>query len=61
MKTNEKVRAELKKHGMYQWQLADLLGTTDVTLSKWFRHELSEERQNELISIIRRGATNENG
>ena len=49
---NKLVRDALKSVGMYQWELADLIGVTEVTLSRWFRHELPEEKQKELYETI---------
>lgn len=51
-KNNKLVRDALKSVGMYQWELADLIGVTEVTLSRWFRHELPEEKQKELYETI---------
>jgi len=59
-KTNEKVRAELKKNGMFQWQLAKLLGISEPTFTRKMREELPEEEQDRLVSIIRGGDSNDN-
>ena len=54
-KTNERVRAELKKNGMYQWQLAKRLGMSEPTFTRMMREELPDEEQDRLVSIIRGG------
>ena len=59
-KTNERVRTELKKNGMYQWQLAKLLGVSEPTFTRKMREELSEEEQDRLVSIIKGGISNDN-
>lgn len=51
---NASVRAELRKNGLREWQLADLLGITPTRLSSILaRHELSQTEQEKLIRIIR--------
>ena len=50
--TNARVREALKKHKMYQWQLADLMGISEPSFTRLMRHELPEEKQNEMISLI---------
>ena len=54
-KTNERVRTELKKNGMYQWQLAKRLGVSEPTFTRMMREELPDEEQDRLVSIIRGG------
>ena len=50
--TNARVRETLKQHKMYQWQLADLMGISEPSFTRLMRHELSEEKQKEMISLI---------
>lgn len=49
---NIEIRAALKQAHMAQWQLADLLGITEWTLSRKFRKELSEDEKESIIELI---------
>lgn len=49
---NVKIKATLKQAHMAQWQLADLLGITEWTLSRKLRKELSEEEKESIIELI---------
>ena len=51
---NERIRREMKAHGVRQWQIAEALGISESLLSKWMRHELdSDTAQNVLAAISR--------
>lgn len=52
---NQMVRKAIKDAGLYQWQVADLLGITEVTLSRWFRHEMTEDEQKRICEVINKG------
>ncbi len=43
-RTNQKIRSQMRELGIYQWQLADVVGISANNLSAWMRHELSGER-----------------
>lgn len=55
LKANEKIRTALKERKMHQWELAERLGVSEPTLTRWMRHELPEAKQKEIISIIKGG------
>lgn len=50
--SNVEIKATLKQAHMAQWQLADLLGITEWTLSRKLRKELSEEEKESIIQLI---------
>lgn len=52
MKKNQKIRAALKKSGITQWELADLLNMAETTLCVKLRRELPEEEQQKIIAVI---------
>lgn len=56
---NEKIRKALTAAGMKQWQLADLLGISEPTLTRWLRHELPQEKQAEIVAVIKGEGKNE--
>lgn len=49
---NVEIRATLKQAHMTQWQLADLLGITEWTLTRKLRKELSEEEKESILQLI---------
>lgn len=52
-KTNMKIRAALFEADMRQWQLAELLGVTEFTVSRWFRYDLPDDEQDRIVELIR--------
>ena len=49
---NAKVKVALIENGMKQWQLAQLMGVHEATLSKRMREELPAEEQDRMIDLI---------
>lgn len=49
---NNKIRKAMKMKGVYVWQVADLLGTSESNLYKKFRHELPPEEQERILKLI---------
>lgn len=56
---NKVIREALTAAGMKQWQLADLLGISEPTLTRWLRHELPQEKQAEIVAVIEGRGKNE--
>lgn len=51
MKNND-IRDYAKEKGVKLWQIAEHLGVTDATFSRWLRHELDSEKKEKIIRII---------
>ena len=51
---NKKVRDVFRETKVPFWCVADVLGKSDYSFSRMLRHELPEEKQEEIISIIRK-------
>lgn len=49
---NLEIRHALAKKKMKYWQLADLLGIADGTLSRKLRYEIEGEEKEKILSII---------
>ena len=49
---NEKIREAMRIANLKQWQVADALGVHEATFCVWLRHELPEEKQKKILSII---------
>lgn len=50
--TNKKVRMAMFDHGLRMFELARILNTSETTLYRRLRDELSEEEQNRIIKLI---------
>ena len=51
---NAVVRAAIAKAGLHQWQIADVIGISEGTLTRWLRTELSDERREKVLAAIDR-------
>lgn len=59
---NIDIRFAIQKAGFRNWQIAESLNITENHFSRMLRHELSEERKQEVFAAIERlkeGATGE--
>ena len=57
MKTNTEIRLKLeraRKSGIYSYEVASLLGVSDVTFSKWLRRELTPGRKAQIMAATDR-------
>lgn len=52
MKANQTVREEAKKKGVRLWQIAEHLGISEPTMTRWMRTALSPEKENMILSAI---------
>jgi len=50
--SNAEIRAEMKLLGLAIWQVADKVGVCEMTLIRWLRKELSEEKRNRVCLAI---------
>jgi len=53
---NIKIRLAMVEYGVKQWQVAQLMGIHEVSLSRKMRNELPEEEQNRIVELIRNKA-----
>lgn len=51
---NAVVRTAIAKAGLHQWQIADVIGISEGTLTRWLRTELSDERREKVLAAIDR-------
>ena len=56
---NMKIRIKLLEHNKRLWWLADLLGTSEATISRRLRKELPEDEQDKIIQLIEEKAGEE--
>ena len=48
---NEDLRMEFRIANVKQWEVADAIGISEMTMVKWLRKELDDERK----AIVRKG------
>ena len=51
-KTNEEIRNAAKKNGIFLWQIAEILGVSEPTMTRKMRRELSDNEKLKILSII---------
>lgn len=49
---NKEIREKANTHGIYLWEIADVLGITDSTFSRKLRKELPEAEKMSILKII---------
>lgn len=49
---NYEIRNALNRKGLRQWELAELLGITEFTLSRKLRKELPDDEKKKILDII---------
>lgn len=52
-KKNIEVRVAMMQANMNQYQLAEMLGVSEFTFSRWMRKEMDEDKKNRCLDAIR--------
>ncbi len=47
------LKALMKRKRIYQWEVAETLGISEFTLSRWLRRSLSDEQAKAILEAIR--------
>ena len=50
---NEKIKQIMKQCNVATWQVADLLGVSEQTVFRKFRHEMTDTEQENVIALIK--------
>jgi len=50
--TNERIRIALLVNGIKQWELAKMLGVSEMTIVRRLRDEMPEEEQGRIVNLI---------
>lgn len=51
-RANEEIRKKIKDNGIFQWEVAEALGVSEVTLIRWLRVPVSDTKKEELVHAI---------
>lgn len=49
---NEEVKKLIKQSRFFNYEIAEQIGISEVSFSRWFRKELSEEQKQKIINAI---------
>jgi hypothetical protein len=49
---NQEFKKEIRQSGVKMWQIADKIGVSDMTLSRKFRYELTNDEKDEIRRVI---------
>lgn len=49
---NTEMKEAIKKAHLFQWQVAQQIGVSEITLMRWFRSPLSEEKSKKIMQAI---------
>ncbi|WP_225422957.1 hypothetical protein [Companilactobacillus jidongensis] len=49
---NEKLREKIKNEDLKYWEIANTIGITDSTFSRWLRTPLNDERKQRVLDAI---------
>lgn len=49
---NQEIRAIMKEHRIFMWQIAQVLHLHETTVIKYFRVEMSDDRKAKILSAI---------
>lgn len=52
---NQKIELALMETGLRKYQLAKLMGISESTFGRMMREELSDEKQEEIVELIKSG------
>lgn len=50
---NKEIRAALRLSDVRQWQVAEELGVSDVTVCRWLRQELPDDKKALMLKAIK--------
>lgn len=49
---NEEIRTALFQHNIKQWEVAEQLGVSEITICRWLRSELPDDKKAKIMSAI---------
>ncbi|NNU94675.1 hypothetical protein ETC01_16250 [Geobacillus sp. NFOSA3] len=52
VKRNDDIRRSIRESGLHQWMVAEHLGISEATFTRWLRTEMSSERKRMVMDAI---------
>lgn len=50
--SNSQIKDALKKHRIYLWEIANRLNVSEMTICRWLRQDLPEEKAKLILNAI---------
>mgnify|MGYP000029590024 FL=1 len=50
--TNEELKQKIKESNLYQWQVANAVGVSEMTLIRWLRTPITKEHAEQVNAAI---------
>lgn len=51
---NKEIRVAMALADIKQWELAEAIGVSEVTICRWLRVELDEDKKEAILDVIKR-------
>ncbi len=61
MKANKEIRSLMAENHITMWQIGNVIGRNEITICRWFRTELSDEKKDLVLNAITSILNNEEG
>lgn len=52
VKRNDDIRRSIRESGLHQWMVAERLGISEATFTRWLRTEMSDGKKRMVIDAI---------
>lgn len=52
IKRNDDIRRSIRESGLHQWMVAERLGISEATFTRWLRSEMGDEKKRLVIDAI---------
>jgi predicted transcriptional regulator len=52
IRRNDDIRRSIRESGLHQWMVAERLGISEATFTRWLRTEMSGERKKMVMDAI---------
>lgn len=53
-RVNEEIRMEMRVNEIPLWRIAEAVGVSEPTITRWFRHELEGEQRKRVESALQK-------
>lgn len=50
---NTELKKIIRMSGLYQWQIAEEIGISEATFTRWMRSKLSDENKRKILDAIK--------
>lgn len=58
---NMEIRSAMQEAGLYQWEVAFVMGISEMTLMRWLRTPMTEKQKEQVLAAIAQLSSAEEG